>query len=91
MVTFALGCRCHVQAYAEALEVIPSTLAENAGLHPLTIVTELRKRHAAGEKMAAIDVKKGTIRDISENVLQPLLVNARAIGLATACVHDFED
>ena len=77
--------RC-VQAYAEALEVIPSTLAENAGLHPLTIVTELRKRHAAGEKMAAIDVKKGTIRDISENVLQPLLVNTSAIGLATECV-----
>lgn len=75
-----------VQAYAEAMEVIPSTLAENAGLHPLKIVTELRKRHAAGEKFAAINVKKGTIEDISEKVLQPLLVNTSAIGLATECV-----
>lgn len=77
--------RC-VQAYAEAMEVIPSTLAENAGLHPLAIVTELRKRHAAGEAMAAINVRKGSIEDISSQVLQPLLVNISAIGLATECV-----
>ena len=77
--------RC-VQAYAEAMEVIPSTLAENAGLHPLAIVTELRKRHAAGEAMAAINVRKGNIEDISSQVLQPLLVNISAIGLATECV-----
>ena len=77
--------RC-IQAYAEAMEVIPSTLAENAGMHPLEIVTELRKRHAAGEKNAGINVNKGTIEDISVNVLQPLLVNTSAIGLATECV-----
>eukprot|EP00940_MAST-03C_sp_MAST-3C-sp2_P003095 g3095.t1 len=77
--------RC-IQAYAEAMEVIPSTLAENAGLHPLAIVTELRKRHAEGEKMAAINVRKGKIEDISSRVLQPLLVNISAIGLATECV-----
>jgi len=46
------------QAYAEALEIIPTTLAENAGLNPIAIVTELRNRHALGEKNAGINVKK---------------------------------
>ena len=42
--------------------------------------------HAEGEKMAAINVRKGKIEDISSRVLQPLLVNISAIGLATECV-----
>ena len=46
------------QAFAEALEVIPTTLAENAGLNPISIVTELRNRHANGERNAGINVKK---------------------------------
>lgn len=46
------------QAYAEALEVIPTTLAENAGLNPIAIVTELRNRHALGERTAGINVRK---------------------------------
>merc|ERR1712139_568609 len=37
-----------VQAFAEALEVVPYTLAENAGLQPVQIVTQLRAAHAAG-------------------------------------------
>ena len=45
-------------AFAEALEVIPTTLAENAGLNPISIVTELRNRHAKGEKTAGINVRK---------------------------------
>jgi hypothetical protein len=46
------------QAYADALEVIPTTLAENAGLNPIAIVTELRNRHAKGERNAGINVRK---------------------------------
>jgi len=46
------------QAYAEALEIIPTTLAENAGLNPIAIVTELRNKHALGDKLAGINVKK---------------------------------
>ena len=46
------------QAYADALEVIPTTLAENAGLNPIAIVTELRNRHALGEKNAGINIRK---------------------------------
>ncbi len=47
-----------IQAYAEALEVIPTTLAENAGLNPIAIVTELRNRHALGERNAGINIRK---------------------------------
>lgn len=47
-----------VRGYGEALEIIPSTLAENAGLNPISTVTELRNRHAQGEKTAGINVRK---------------------------------
>eukprot|EP00288_Rhodomonas_lens_P002008 CAMPEP_0177721538 /NCGR_PEP_ID=MMETSP0484_2-20121128/17203_1 /TAXON_ID=354590 /ORGANISM="Rhodomonas lens, Strain RHODO" /LENGTH=522 /DNA_ID=CAMNT_0019233855 /DNA_START=61 /DNA_END=1629 /DNA_ORIENTATION=- len=77
-----------VRAFAEALEIIPATLAENAGLNPITIVTELRIRHAKGEKHAGINVRKGIISDMAEeNVLQPLLVSTSALELATECVR----
>ncbi|PVU88343.1 hypothetical protein BB559_004861 [Furculomyces boomerangus] len=74
-------------AFAEAIEVIPTTLAENAGLNPISIVTELRKRHADGEVYAGINVRKGTISNIvEENVLQPMLVSTSMIELATETV-----
>ena len=77
-----------VRAFAEALEVVPYTLAENAGLNPIVIVTELRRRHVAGESHAGINVKKGAITNIlEENVIQPLLVNLSALSLATECVR----
>ncbi|KAJ6373873.1 hypothetical protein OIU78_029547 [Salix suchowensis] len=77
-----------VKAFAEALEVIPYTLAENAGLNPITIVTELRNRHAQGEINAGINVRKGQITNIlEENVVQPLLVSTSAITLAAECVR----
>ncbi|KAI8970830.1 T-complex protein 1 subunit delta [Pilobolus umbonatus] len=75
------------QAFAEALEVIPTTLAENAGLNPIAIVTELRNKHALGEKTAGINVKKGTITNIlDENVVQPLLVTSSALELSAETV-----
>ncbi|WVN86256.1 T-complex protein 1 subunit delta [Cryptococcus depauperatus CBS 7841] len=75
------------QAFAEALEVIPTTLAENAGLNPIAIVTELRNKHALGDKNAGINVKKGIISNIlEENVVQPLLVSTSAMELATETV-----
>ncbi|KAJ4973339.1 hypothetical protein NE237_006513 [Protea cynaroides] len=77
-----------VRSFAEALEVIPYTLAENAGLNPIVIVTELRNRHAQGEINAGINVRKGQITNIlEENVVQPLLVSTSAITLATECVR----
>jgi T-complex protein 1 subunit delta len=76
-----------VSAYAEAFEIIPYTLAENAGLHPIAIVTELRNRHANGEITTGINVRKGAITNIlEEHVVQPLLVSLSAIRLATETV-----
>jgi T-complex protein 1 subunit delta len=46
------------KAYADALEIIPLTLAENAGLNSIATVTELRNRHAQGEITAGINVRK---------------------------------
>ncbi|EPS95438.1 hypothetical protein FOMPIDRAFT_1132484 [Fomitopsis schrenkii] len=75
------------QAYADALEVIPTTLAENAGLNPIAIVTELRNRHALGERNAGINVRKGLISNIlEEDVVQPLLVSTSAVELSTETV-----
>lgn len=77
-----------VRAFAEAMEIIPYTLAENAGMNPIAIVTELRKRHAEGHKTAGINVKKSVISDIlEENVVQPLLVSTSEISLATETVR----
>ncbi|KAG0607532.1 hypothetical protein M758_8G035800 [Ceratodon purpureus] len=77
-----------VRAFADAMEVIPFTLAENAGLNPIAIVTELRNRHANGEVNTGINVRKGQITNIlEENVVQPLLVSTSALSLATECVR----
>eukprot|EP00898_Chlorokybus_atmophyticus_P007926 jgi/Chlat1/8134/Chrsp75S07578 len=77
-----------VRAFADAMEVIPYTLAENAGLNPIAIVTELRNLHAKGEVNTGINVRKGAITNIlEENVVQPLLVTTSAITLATETVR----
>jgi len=75
------------RAFADALEVIPYTLAENAGMKPIVVVTELRKQHAEGIKGAGINVKKGAVTNMYDiNVVQPLLVSTSAIQLATETV-----
>lgn len=76
------------RSFAEAMEVIPFTLAENAGLNPVSTVTELRNRHAQGEKNTGINVRKGAITNIlEENVVQPLLVSQSAVYLAAETVR----
>ena len=72
---------------AQALEIIPYTLAENAGINPIGMVTELRNRHNQGDFAGGINVRNGTISDMwSEKIVQPLLVNTSEIALATECV-----
>ncbi|VBB27747.1 unnamed protein product [Acanthocheilonema viteae] len=76
------------RAFADALEQVPYTLAENAGLNPIATVTELRAQHANGKKNHGINVRKGYVTDIrEENVLQPLLVSSSAVKQATECVR----
>ncbi|KAF2109552.1 T-complex protein 1 subunit delta [Lophiotrema nucula] len=76
------------KAFADAMEVIPTTLAENAGLNSIKVVTELRHRHAQEQRNAGISIKSGGVKnDIAEeNVLQPLLVSTSAIELAAETV-----
>jgi T-complex protein 1 subunit delta len=76
------------RAFAEAMEIIPYTLAENAGLNPINIVTELRNKHISGDKHDGINVKKGIISNMfEENVIQPALVTLSAIKLSTEVVR----
>ncbi|KAL5384612.1 T-complex protein 1 subunit delta [Paraphaeosphaeria minitans] len=76
------------KAFADAMEVIPTTLAENAGLNSIKVVTELRHRHAQDQRNAGVSIKSGGVKnDIAEeNVLQPLLVSTSAIELAAETV-----
>merc|ERR1719271_2197051 len=80
-----------VRAFAEALEVIPYTLAENAGLQAVEVVTALRAAHNSGEKYAGINVRKGQVTNLveegKESVLQPLLVSSSIINMATEPVR----
>jgi len=71
------------RAFAEALEIIPYTLADNAGLDPISTITELRQKHANGEKNFGINIRKGKTTDmLTENVLHPLLVATSCVTLA---------
>lgn len=84
---FGVDSYC-VKAFAQALEIIPYTLAENAGLDPVKFVTELRNAHTKGKKNSGINVKKNKISDMLElNVVQPALVSTSALTLATECVR----
>ena len=71
-----------VQAFANALEVIPRTLAENAGLDPIDIIVALRSEHESGNTKAGIDVFKGKVRNM-DNVIEPLRVKTHAITAAS--------
>jgi len=73
-----------VQRYAEAIEAVPLTLGENAGLDPIDILTELRVRHEKGEKWAGVDVFEGKVKDMENlEVYEPLVVKKQLIKSAT--------
>jgi thermosome len=73
-----------VMGFAEALEVIPTTLAENAGLDPIDVLSELRARHEKGEIWAGIEVLTGRVQDMTKaGVYEPLAVKKQIIKSAT--------
>ena len=83
------------KAFADALEIVPVTLAENAGLNSIKVVTEMRARHAKGETNVGVSIKRGgvgvmggedKISASGEGVMQPLLVSTSAIELASETV-----
>ena len=73
-----------IEAFADAIEVIPRTLAENAGLEPIDILVELRAAHEKkdGEYMG-VNVFTGKIENMQENgVVEPLVVKEQAVKSA---------
>ena len=73
-----------IEAFAGALEVIPRTLAENAGLDPVNTIIDLRKAHAEGKRHYGVNVYEGGVKDmLAANVVEPQRVVEQAIQSAT--------
>jgi len=77
------------EKFAEALEAIPLSLSENAGMDPIDTLTTLRSRQLRGHKSTGIDVMKGKVADMkSSDIIEPLLVKNQIISSAAeaACM-----
>jgi len=73
-----------VQAFAEAMEIVPRTLAENAGLDPINVLTSLRSAHDRGQKWAGIDVFTGEVINAWDlGIIEPLKIKTQALSSAT--------
>jgi thermosome len=72
-----------IEAFASALEIIPRTLAENAGLDPIDILVGIRAAHEAGKKTFGLDANTGKPTDmLKAGVVEPLRVKSQAISSA---------
>jgi len=77
------------EKFADALESIPLSLSENAGMDPIDTLTTLRSRQLRGHKWTGIDVMKGKVADMkSSEIIEPLLVKNQIISSAAeaACM-----
>jgi len=73
-----------VDEFASALEFIPSTLAENAGIDPIDILTELKSRHDSGERSAGLNLFTNKIENVLEaRIIEPLKIKTQAINSAS--------
>ena len=73
-----------IDAFASAMEIIPTTLAENAGLDPIDILIEMRKQHKAGNIYAGLNPFTGKVEDmLGLNVIEPYRIGKQAINSAT--------
>jgi thermosome len=73
-----------IDAFASAMEVVPTALSENAGLDPIDVLIEMRQAHKSGKKYAGIDVFTGKVVDMKKaKVLEPIRVGRQAISSAT--------
>lgn len=72
-----------VLAFADSIEVIPRTLAENAGLDPIDVLTDLKAAHDKGKKWAGVDVFSGGVIDAWKvGILEPLKIKTQAVSSA---------
>jgi thermosome len=77
-----------IEAFANAVEIVPKTLAENAGLDPINMMIEVRTAHKKGNKSAGVDVFNGKISDmIRNNVIEPLRVSVQEIQSSTEAAN----
>ncbi len=73
-----------IEKFADALEVIPRSLAENAGLDPIDILIQLRKAHKDGKVTHGLNVYTGKVEDMEKiGVIEPIRVGKQAINSAT--------
>lgn len=73
-----------VNAFAESMEIIPRTLAENAGLDPIDMLTEMKAQHEKGRKWAGLDAFEGKVVDSwKAGVIEPLKIKTQAIQSAS--------
>jgi len=78
-----------IKKYAEALEIIPLTIAENAGMDPIDTMATLRAKQNQGRKWTGIDARNTIIADMfAIDVVEPLAVKEQIIKSATeaACM-----
>jgi len=69
-----------IEAFANAIEVIPKTLSENAGLDPIDMMLEVRSAHKKGNKYAGINVSAGKVDNMyKNNVIEPLRVSKQEL------------
>ncbi len=73
-----------IEAYAQSLEIVPRTLAENAGIDAIDTLIKIRTAHKDGKRNAGLNVENGKIEDmLKNNVIEPLRVGTQAINSAT--------
>lgn len=73
-----------IEKFAEAMEIVPRTLSENAGLDSIGILISLKKEHANGKVNAGVDVLKGKTTDMFDiGVIEPIKVGRQVIDSAT--------
>jgi len=73
-----------VEEFASALEFIPTTLAENAGMDPIDVLTELRAKHDSGEKNAGLNLFTNKIENVLEaRIIEPYKIKTQAINSAS--------
>ena len=77
-----------IEAFANAIEIVPKTLAENAGLDPIDMMIEMRRTHKKGNKYAGIDVNNGKVDDMfKSNVIEPLRVSVQEVQASTEAAN----
>jgi thermosome len=73
-----------VNSFADSIEIIPRTLAENAGLDPIDMLTDMKAKHDKGMKWAGVDVFSGKVVDAwKAGVIEPLKTKTQAVKSAS--------